>query len=250
MTPAEGKRQRAALMKSIAREERKKQSGRLRELKGAIRDARGQRRLAMREARQACRRGRLEARERVREMRRRALAELAAAVAAERQAAKAECAAGLSYAKDRGDKHARARHELATERAFRAEMRRIERGNKERRKELARPLARGRAAAERRGESDDEVRGNIPPELAALFERVKAGIRGTDRETRTEAFLRYAEENPGEVLESIEHESDARLRALEHEHQELARARAAARGPARARARRPPAPAQLAEAPF
>jgi hypothetical protein len=32
---------------------------------------------------------------------------------------------------------------------------------------------------ERRGESDDEVRGNIPPEFVSLFERVKSRVIGS-----------------------------------------------------------------------
>ena len=42
---------------------------------------------------------------------------------------------------------------------------------------------------ERQAESDDEVRSNIPPELVALFERVKRGIKASPRMSRTESFL-------------------------------------------------------------
>ncbi len=45
------------------------------------------------------------------------------------------------------------------------------------------------ARIERQAESDDEVRSNIPPELVALFERVKRGIKASPRMSRTEAFL-------------------------------------------------------------
>ena len=132
MTPAQGRRQRKALMRDIAREERAKKKAELSRLKSAIGEARAQRRLALREARLACRQGRREVRAKVREMRVRALAELRTAIAAERQAAKSECRAGLSYAKDLGSKHESARHALKAERQYRAEMRRIERGNRER----------------------------------------------------------------------------------------------------------------------
>lgn len=91
-------------------------------------------------------------------------------------------------------------------------MRRIERGNRQRRAELIRA-----SHKERQSESDDEVRGNIPPELVALFERVKGRIKGSDRMTRTEAFLHYAEEHPREVLLSIEDKTEAVIRDLERQ---------------------------------
>ena len=87
-------------------------------------------------------------------------------------------------------------------------------------------------------ESDDTVRGNIPPELVALFDRVKSRIKGSDRMSRTEAFLHYAEEHEGEVLQSIEDKTDAMLRELE------AQARKARRGIRKAPA--PPRPAAYA----
>ncbi len=43
--------------------------------------------------------------------------------------------------------------------------------------------------AERLSESDDEVRQNIAEALVPLFNRVRAQIRGSRRQTRTEAFL-------------------------------------------------------------
>jgi hypothetical protein len=49
---------------------------------------------------------------------------------------------------------------------------------------------------ERRAESDDEVRSNLPADLVALFERVKGGIKASPRMSRTEVFLQYAEEHP------------------------------------------------------
>jgi hypothetical protein len=52
-------------------------------------------------------------------------------------------------------------------------------------------------------ESDDLVRQNIPPELVALFNRVKGGIKSGPNISRTEAFLKYVEEHPEEVYEAI-----------------------------------------------
>jgi hypothetical protein len=91
-------------------------------------------------------------------------------------------------------------------------------GNRQRRKE-----APAITRIERRGESDDEVRGNIPPELVALFERVKRGIKASPRMSRTEAFLHYAEFNPDEVLAAISDKTDELVRQLEEQHREAQR---------------------------
>ena len=58
--------------------------------------------------------------------------------------------------------------------------------------------------AEARRESDDKVRGNIPPELVPVFEKVKRQIKGSARISRTEAFLQYVEESPDDVQTIVE----------------------------------------------
>lgn len=78
-----------------------------------------------------------------------------------------------------------------------------------------------RRAAERASESDDEVRGNIPPELVPLFERVRRSMRATPRMSRTEAFLHYAEEHPDEAYLAIDEQAAhelARLERAERQH--------------------------------
>ena len=112
----------------------------------------------------------------------------------------------------------RARGELDAEQRYQEDMKRIERGNRDRH------LATRRASAsERRSESDDEVRINVPPELVALFERVKRGIKGSPRETRTEEFLRYAESHAGEVLAALDDKTEAVIRDLERQEREATR---------------------------
>jgi hypothetical protein len=68
-------------------------------------------------------------------------------------------------------------------------------------------LAKARAR-ERREESDDEVRRNLPPELVPVWHKVKTSIKAGPRRTRTEAFLEWVEDNSGEahgiVYEAIE----------------------------------------------
>jgi hypothetical protein len=210
MTPAQARKQRRELMREIALEHRRQARQHLAALKHAIRDTRASHKQAIRHAVMSCRSARLDARRRASELRARLLLELRVAVSAERQAARASCSSLKGEAKGHKEASHRARAELAAERQFRREMRQIERSNRARRLEITRSSRR-----ERETESDDEVRGNIPPELVVLFERVKGRIKASDRMTRTEAFLHYAEEHPREVLVSIEDESETRLGELE-----------------------------------
>jgi hypothetical protein len=219
LTRAEGRRQRREIMKEIAREHRREQREKLAHLRQELRDARALRQTALRQAKDRCRTDRLAARARARELRARLLAELRQAVRAERTRAKEDCAAGLAEARAIADNVQRARAELAAERKYRRDLARIERANRQRFKETRRATS-----AERRGESDDEVRGNIPPELLPLWERVKRSIRGSSRMSRTEAFLEYAEEHPSEVLEVLEDRTDALVRELEAKEREARRA--------------------------
>ena len=98
-------------------------------------------------------------------------------------------------------------------------MRRIEASNRAAHKEHKRA-----SAVERRGESDEQVAVNIPESYRALFNRVRGSIRGTPRMSRTEAFMKYAEEHPGEVLESLDDATDRLVRQLERREREAARA--------------------------
>lgn len=219
LSPAAGRRQLQALMREIAREERKKKRLHLLDLRQQIRAARAQRKEALATAKQTCRTERLAARERGRALRERVLQELREALAAERARARETCSVRLSEARGISDRIARVRAELEAERAFQREMRRIERANRQRAKEAHRTTA-----AERRSESDDAVRGAIPPELVPLWERVKRSIRGSDRESRLENFLRYAEENPHEVLEIMNDRTEEFIRELEERERHAHRA--------------------------
>ena len=65
--------------------------------------------------------------------------------------------------------------------------------------------ARGRSKrAKPPRETDEDVRGNIPPDLIPLFNRVRGTIAARWDRSRTEAFLQFAHENPGAELEAIE----------------------------------------------
>ena len=199
-----------ALWKDIARDERKKKRALMVELREQVRAARSRRKQALFEAKERCRAERLAARERARSLRVKALAELREATEMERAAARQTCAVRIGDARAIKDDIERARAKVAAERQYQRELRRIDAANRQRRREH--PHA---SYIERRGESDDEVRMNIPPDLAPLFERVRRGIKATPRMSRTEAFLKYAEEHPSETLADVDDATDALIREFE-----------------------------------
>jgi len=76
-----------------------------------------------------------------------------------------------------------------------------------------------KASRERAAESDDEVRRDIPPELVPVFNRVRRNIKGSDRRTRSETFLEWAEENPSEVYAMQEQDAAREIERLIKEYQ-------------------------------
>ena len=217
MTPAA---QRRYLERERRRYEKEQARATLRELREHLRMARAAHRGRVAEVRAACRADKLAVRDRVVALRKLARLELAARVRDER--AGAVMAWHIRHEQARQEVTS-PRAKLAEERRYQAELRRIERL-------YIKKMAETRKASrvERRSEDDDAVRSNLPPEYIGLWERVKSKIRGGDRKSRTEAFMQYAEEHPGELLEVLEDRSDALVRDLERqerEHRKLARAR-------------------------
>jgi hypothetical protein len=216
--PKVGRQARAALMRDIERDHRRKARAKLVELRERLRAARLTRHNALSEATSRCRAERLSVRDKTRMDRLRALELLRKALHEERQAARDACSVRKAEAKTATSSAIdHARGALDAERKYQDDLKRIERGHRERRSTVHRA-----SAQERRAESDDEVRSNISAELVALFERVKRSIKGSARETRTEAFLRYAEEHPDEVLGSIDDKTEQVIRDLERQEREAA----------------------------
>jgi len=84
----------------------------------------------------------------------------------------------------------------------------------------AQPLGRMRnARREREAESDDEVRRNLSPDLASVFSKVRKHIKGSERRSRTEAFLEWAEENPDEIYAMQEQRAAREIERLVKEYQ-------------------------------
>lgn len=76
---------------------------------------------------------------------------------------------------------------------------------------------------ERRAESDDEVERNLPPELVAVFRRVRSSIKASPRKSRTEAFLQWAEENPDDVHAVLYEAAERDVARLVAEHERVAK---------------------------
>lgn len=234
------------LRRAIAKDLKQKDRAKVRTLAEELRAARAKRDEALAHARDRCRDARLAVRARVAALREDARAKLREAVRLEREQARQTCALRKDEAR-RATLPAleRAKKELDAERSYQEDLARIAAANRQRRAELPRA-----SRTERHGESDDEVRANIPPELVPLFERVRRQIKGSARESRTEAFLKYAEEHPGELLSVLDDASDRLVRELEARQRE--ERRAAKRAPATAKTppRRTYTPEELAAVPF
>ena len=199
------------------RMQRRNAKERLRALRHELREARQRRKQALFDARERCRAERLALRERLRATRMRLLAELRETRRAERRAVRAKCVERRQEARSAGKSDvARVRASLAAERRELAEMRKVARAERMR-------LAQAPACITSRRETDDEVFAAIPPDLAPLFLRVKGAIKGKGRLSRTEAFLRYAESHPEEVLAVSQHPVDARVQELERRERALTR---------------------------
>lgn len=201
------------LAADIRRDLKAQAAKRLKALADAVKASRARRDRAMANVRLHCRTARVASRERAKER----LAALRQEIRDQRIAASQSCADAYTQARTLGDLE-RASAELTAERAYQAEIRRLEASNRTRRNEIH------TSRAERRAESDDEVRQNIDPSLVALWERVKRGIRGTARKSRTEQFAEYVEAHPNEAINAIEAGIDAHIRQLEQRERTARRA--------------------------
>lgn len=233
-----GRREKARLRREIAAELRKKDRAKLRELRESIKSAKQRRRALAKEAVERCRAERARVREHYKRERERLLAELRAERERERQAARDRCKVRKRDARAEGTT-ALGGAELALrgERDYQRELRRAELDAKARQRELRRQAT----AKERRGESDDEVRRNLPPELVPVFNRVARRIRPSARASRTEVFLKWAEEHPSEIVAAETERADREVAELVREHERHSRAMRSPRRYSRA---------ELAEVPF
>lgn len=140
-----------------------------------------------------------------------------------RAAATARCAAGRDSAKEAHEPQiSRLSAALNEEQTHQRTMKRNESARTARKKELAKRSGKGSA---RLAENEEELVGNLSPELVPLWNRVKGQIHGGPRRSRLEAFMEYVHEHPDELAQVQEELAERELRRLEREaHREHARA--------------------------
>lgn len=177
------------LRRELERDRRAKVRERLKELARLIREARKMRREAVQAVREEC--------------------------AAARKAASSSCALRAQREREIGAERIAARKlELEAERRDEKLLRAADR--------RGRPRVRA-TSSERRRESDDEVRANIPDGLVPVFDSVRRFIKGTPRKSRTEAFLEWTEENADEVYAIRNRQADREIAKLIAEQDRLER---------------------------
>ena len=205
---------------------REQDRGKLVQLDAALKAARARRSKAMQGAVLTCRRARKSTAERIVEFRKAERERVAAEVKTMRTAARNRCQARKHFIRKAGGRVVDQRRQtLRAERALQAQMQRLAQHARMRTSKHA------TTSKERKAESDDYVRGNLPPELVGVFNAVRGQIKGGPRTTRTEAFLQWAEENPGDVLHHQAHDTDREVAALVAEHEGVsARMRKGKRG--------------------
>lgn len=208
------KAQAKAMAKMRAQMLRENDRAELAKLGKKIQRAKERRRAAMKAAVRICRRNRQRVRAEVRAFREAERARINAEVSAMKQGARSACSARKQQIRARGGSVvAKNTAQLREERRLQAQLRRLASDAHRRQKRTT-----GR---ERLQEDDDAVRSNLPPELVPVFDRVRKQIKGGPRTTRTEAFLQWAEENPGDVLEHQQHDAELAVKKLVAEHERL-----------------------------
>jgi hypothetical protein len=203
---------RKSLLRQLEADEKARRRDALRAFTAAERAARKERAAELAEARYECKENRARVIREARERYRAAVERARETRNAARAAARRECELRKEHATKRAaDKIALTRAKRAEEKRYQAEMRSLETYKRKQAK------AAGRSAKEKRQESDDEVRRNLPPQLLPLFERVKGKIKGSARQTRTEAFEQYAQEHRAEVIEATDAHAEREFHRLQRE---------------------------------
>lgn len=195
---ADESKYRRELRKELERDFRSKQKKKLEELRGAVKAARAVKRSRLAAVSRACKKIRDKNREHIRQERLQARERINAERDQLRAEARSSCVARRDRVREKtGVAIAAAAAELEAERgrqrSYRVYTRPVKLGSA--------PKARGARAAEKRRESDDEVEGNIPRELVAVWRKVKSRIKPSEHMSRTEAFEHWVHNHSAEVQE-------------------------------------------------
>lgn len=217
LSKAEARKQARALARERERMLRDRDRRRLQSLRAQLKEAKARRSAALKRARQICRTAKARVRVQVRELRAAERQRINAIVTELRTNERAACRARQARVRQAGGSVQERRRlalleEQRTQRIIRSAERRA--ANQVR-----------SSAAERRQESDERVRNNLPPELRKLWDRFKDEFRSskTKRATRTEAFLEWAQANPEEVLRMQSEDADREVARLIRERERLER---------------------------
>lgn len=143
---------------------------------------------------------------------------LSAAIKNERAALRGSCATKLEEAR------ARTNAAIAEAQHTAMHLDRLRKVSRSPAQTAAAERARARRAENIR-ESDDEVRRNLSPELAIIWEKVKSRIRPSSRRTRTEAFIEWVEEHGSEAARILDEHAEMRFAREETEAEYLERTR-------------------------
>lgn len=194
--------QRKQILRDLEQDHGRKERGKLRSLRGALTEARQNRREAIIHVKALCRLS-FARYKRSAKVRRDALER---ELAAERDAAQAQCRSATDRATRRGDAGITAARGALSAEKLEQRTRKI--WVEPRRQRDA------RSRAERRAESDDEVAHNIERELVPIWQKLRHRIRGSERRSRTEAFLEYVHDHSAEIAELREKLIEAEIERL------------------------------------
>lgn len=234
-------RERARFLKDVAKSLKDKDREQLSKLREQIAKVKKRRRSALALVRAKCRNLRAGVRQRVAAYRAQERERVNAEVERMRNHARELCELRKRAVQSAGGKVERkARQELTAERMLQRDLKTAAQWEKRTLKATKRQV---------QAESDDEVRGNIDPELVPVFEKVKRSIKGSDRISRTEAFLQWLEENPGDAVAIQQQVADVELKRLLRE-QRQAETEAKRRRARRYKPTKAELAAALAEVPF
>lgn len=204
---SEGQRIRAMLVEHLKEKDRAV----LGELRAKIRRAKVKRRQLLERAREHCAISRsiLKAQQRAKRE------QLREQQVAARSADRGQCSAAKAGARRRGaELELEARRERDEARTLQRQVRAADQ----------RVSVRRSSARERHQESDEAVSRNLAPELEPVWEAMKRKITPRPRQSRTEAFLEWAEENPDEVIAIQAAGAESELKQLIKQQRELGRA--------------------------
>ena len=154
-------------------------------------------------------------------IREKALADLREVTRIEREDLKRVLADEIQAAQLLKDEAARSKSEFEAERKYQRGLRRSEAWNKKKERSIV-------SAHERRSESDDEVRSNLPPDCLAIFNRMPRHFKSKPGMSRSEAVVQYAHDHPTEALDAMVSGAEEKADRMIEEMQERERAAAEA----------------------